>query len=77
MINTRHTEYSNNNRKEPTEYRNKKLQQTKNKKRRYETLQGKAYWRKLCVETGSKQTYGTIMFGRFVLKNDVAKSFSI
>ena len=33
----------------------KKPQQTENKKRRYETLQSKAYWRKLCVENGSKQ----------------------
>ena len=33
----------------------KKPQQTENKKRRYETLQSKVYWRKLCVENGSKQ----------------------
>jgi len=56
MINTRRNEYCNNNRREPTEHRNKKPQQTENKKRRYETLQGKAYWRKVWAETGSKQT---------------------
>ena len=45
MINTRHTEYSKNNKKkEPTEHWNKNNpQQTDNKERRYETLQGKAY----------------------------------
>jgi len=50
MINTRYTEYYNNNRKEPTEYRNKKPQQAENKKRRYETparqsVLKKALWR--------------------------------